>query len=244
MSGESKTRMHCAEFEGLLVEALDGTLNSQTMEKFDEHKASCATCAPLFAEAEQGLSWLKSLDEVEPPAKMVRSIMRATVGVESASRAAEVESKSFVQRMRDLVQPIFAPVMTPRFAMSFGMAFFSISMLLNVSGVRIGDVRRLDLTPRGMSKTYYETQAKVVKYYDNMRVVYEVTSKVRDLRRAAASDETKQDNKGTEQNENKTKSKEPERNQYENYSQDGNRLQWAVLRDSDLAGSGLTRRES
>jgi hypothetical protein len=143
------------------------------------------------------------------------------------------------------MQPIFAPVMTPRFAMSFGMAFFSISMLLNVSGVRISDIRDMDLSPRGLTRTYHETQAKAAKYYDNMRLVYEVQSKVRDLRRAATSDEgTQQNNQGTEQNQDKTKSKEPERNQYENYSQDGNRLQWAVLKYGDPAGSGLMRRES
>ncbi len=245
MSGESKSGMQCAEFEALLADALDGTLTGQAMVNFNSHKASCPTCAPMFAEAEAGLNWLQSLHEVEPPADMVRSIMLATVGAESAARAAEIEHKSFTQRLREMVQPIFAPVMTPRFAMSFGMAFFSISMLLNVTGLRVTDIRRVDLSPRGITRTYHETEAKVVKYYDNLRVVYEFQSKVRDLRRAATSDEGKQqNNQGTEQNENKTKSKEPERNQYENYSQDSNRLQWAVLRHGDPAGSGLMRRVS
>ena len=75
MSGESKSGMQCAEFEALLADALDGTLTGQVMATFNSHKASCPTCAPMFAEAEAGLSWLKSLDEVEPPADMVRSIM-------------------------------------------------------------------------------------------------------------------------------------------------------------------------
>ena len=245
MSGEFKSGMQCLEFEALLADALDGTLTGQAMANFNSHKASCPTCAPMFAEAEAGLSWLKSLDEVEPPADMVRSIMLATVGMENAAQAIQVERKPFMQKLRELVQPIFAPVMTPRFAMSFGMAFFSISMLLNVSGVRIADLRNMDLSARGLTRTYHETQAKAAKYYDNMRVVYEVQSKVRDLKRAATSDEGKQqNNQGTEQDQNKTKSKEPERNQYENYSQDGNRLQWAVLKYGNPAGSGLMRRES
>ncbi len=70
--------------------------------------------------------------------------------------------------------------------MSFGMAFFSITLLLSIAGFHISDLRRLDLSSKGITKTYYSTQARVIRYYDNIRLVYEIESRVRDLRRVAA----------------------------------------------------------
>ena len=69
--------------------------------------------------------------------------------------------------------------------MSFGMAFFSITMLLNVAGFHIADLKHVDLSARGIQKTYYATEARVVRYYENIRLVYEIESRLRDLRRAA-----------------------------------------------------------
>ena len=36
------------------------------------------------------------------------------------------------------------------------------------------------------SGTYYTTQARVVNYYENMRIVYEVESRVREIKRTVA----------------------------------------------------------
>ncbi len=69
--------------------------------------------------------------------------------------------------------------------MSFGMAFFSITMLLSIAGFHVADLRRLDLSSKGITKAYYSTQARAVRYYENIRLVYEIESRVRDLRRVA-----------------------------------------------------------
>ena len=75
---------------------------------------------------------------------------------------------------------VFAPVLTPRFGMSMGMAFFSITLVLNMAQIRIKD-----LTPHNLSHTFYSSENKVMKYYENMRLVYEIESRVRDLRNAS-----------------------------------------------------------
>ena len=67
--------------------------------------------------------------------------------------------------------------------MSFGMAFFSITMLLSIAGFHVADLRHVDLSSKGITKAYYSTQARVVRYYENIRLVYEIESRVRDLRR-------------------------------------------------------------
>ena len=45
MYGESKSGMQCAEFEGLLSDALDATLHGPTLAAFEAHQQSCPVCA-------------------------------------------------------------------------------------------------------------------------------------------------------------------------------------------------------
>ena len=68
--------------------------------------------------------------------------------------------------------------------MSFGMAFFSLSISLSLAGVKLSDLRHVDLRPSAIKRNYYETSGKVVKYYENIRFVYEIESRVREFKRA------------------------------------------------------------
>ncbi len=227
MNGEIQHGMQCAEFDALLADALDGTLSAAKTAAFEQHKGACATCGSMFAEAEAGLRWLDELDEVEPPANLVHNIIAVTSG-RAENGAAEVRAKQPIwERVRAWVQPHVAPVLTPRFAMSMAMAFFSVTMVMNVAGIRIKDLGKVNLTPSGITKTYYESQARVVKYYENIRLVYEIESRVRDLKRAATTDSSdtqeqpKQEQKEAPKDEKQNNTnREPEQNQYQNYSRD------------------------
>ena len=84
MPGESKNSMQCAEFETLLTDALDDSLTGPRLGSFEAHAKACPQCGPLFAEAQEGRRWLKSLVEVEAPANLVHNILAATSGVERA----------------------------------------------------------------------------------------------------------------------------------------------------------------
>src|SRR5438067_2751273 len=85
--------------------------------------------------------------------------------------------------------PVRAGAMQPRIAGSFAMAFFSITLLLNLAGFRFGELRGVNLRPsaiRGtLSRQYYQTTARVAKYYDSVRLVYELESRLRELKNAA-----------------------------------------------------------
>ncbi len=80
-------------------------------------------------------------------------------------------------------------LLEPRLALVAAMAFFSISLTLNLMGVRLTHLRAADLTPRNMrhaiTRQYVDTNARVVRYYENLRIVYEVEARVQQLRRAA-----------------------------------------------------------
>ncbi len=75
--------------------------------------------------------------------------------------------------------------------MTAAMAFFSIALTLNLAGVRLTDLRLADLRPKAM-RSYMERQltmasVPIVRYYDHLRFVYEVESRVRELRGEAES---------------------------------------------------------
>ena len=173
----------CSEFEALLTEAIDGSLSAPEMELFRSHAATCELCAPAMVLAEQGRTLLRALPEMEPPAYLVQKILNVTSEV--APRAG---AKQEARGWSGGVRPFFGAVMQPRFGMSFAMAFFSIMLMLNVTGVKISDLRYVDLRPSAvkssMVRGYYETTGRAQKYYENLRFVYQVQSALRDLRNA------------------------------------------------------------
>ena len=224
MATEKQNEMQCSEFEGVLSEALDAKLSPQIMEGFQAHASKCTVCGPLFAEADAGRRWLKSLEEVEPPAHLIENILVATTGIDTV-RLGTIRSGatpiSWWERFRDwagtATAPAFAVARQPRFAMSFGMAFFSLSISLSLAGVKLSDVRHVDLRPTAIKRNYFETSGRVVKYYENIRFVYEIESRVRDFKRATVPEEPAPEEKSKSRKDNT--SEQPEKRQDRNYSQ-------------------------
>lgn len=182
--------MACAEFEALMAEALDEALAPARRQAFDAHAAACGDCGPMYAEVAAGQKWLRMLPEVEPPRHLVHNIMVATTGAESAAAAAE--RKSWLDRIAawagPWTKPVFTAVWQPRFAMSAAMAFFSMSLLLTATGTSVEDIVSMDLSPTSVrervSERYNATAAAIVRYYDNMRLVYQIESLARQMREA------------------------------------------------------------
>jgi len=81
-------------------------------------------------------------------------------------------------------------VLQPRLAMTAAMAFFSIALTLNLTGVRLQDLRASDLRPSSLKRAFYSANTRVVQYYEGLRVVYELESRVRDLQSATDNDAT------------------------------------------------------
>jgi len=222
-TGENKSGMQCVEFEALLSDALDQTLSGQKLEGFRAHAQTCAVCGPMFAEADAGRRWLKSLEEVEPPAQLVHNVLVATIGRETSrvEAIAARPSTSWVHALTGWMRPAFAVMRQPRFAMSFGMAFFSLSVSLSLAGVKFTDLRHADLRPSAIKRSYYETSGRVVKYYENIRFVYEMESRVRDFKRATTPAEPAPEQNEKEHKNNNT-SGQPDQEQERNYSQGEN----------------------
>jgi Putative zinc-finger len=229
--------MQCNEFELVLTDAIDGVLTGTELGRFQAHARSCKACGPLFAEAEAGRNWLKGLTEVEPPASLVTNILASTTGVDTQRLRATARPQprvSWLERWQaSFLEPIWAAVRQPRFAMSFGMAFFALSVGLTVAGVKPADISQISLRPAAIRHTYYNTQARVVRYYENIRFVYEVESRVRELKRnirpAEPAPAKPKDNKNDT-------TQQPEQKQERNYSQIDDHL---ILASAPL-GTSLT----
>src|SRR6202050_4374654 len=225
--------MPCHEFDGLLSDALDGVLTGVQLDRFQAHARVCSACGPLFAEVEAGRNWLKELTEVEPPVSLVTNILASTTGVDTQRLRVNVSAPQprvpWLERghawASAALQPIWATVRQPRFAMSFGMAFFSLSVALSVLGVKPADLRQVSLRPAALRHTYYNTQARVVRYYENIRLVYDVESRVRELKRnvAPAAEPAPEKEKDKKDPKNDT-TQQPEQKQDRDYSQNENRL--------------------
>jgi putative zinc finger protein len=226
MPDHTSNGMQCNEFDLLLSDALDGVLSGPGLDRFQAHARTCKMCGPLLAEAEAGRQWLKGLTEVEPPASLVPSILASTTGVDSQRLRTIVRTPqprvSWLEHVQaSFLEPIWAVVRQPRFAMSFGMAFFALSVSLTMAGVKPADLAQISLRPTAIRRTYYNTQARVVRYYDNVRLVYEVQAAVRGIKRNLNPAEPGPSK--TNERKNDT-TQQPEQKQERNYSQTENQL--------------------
>ncbi len=219
--------MQCNEFDLLLSDALDGVLSGAGLDRFQAHARTCKTCAPLLEEAEAGRQWLKGLTEVEPPASLVSNILASTTGVDTQrlrtmTRAPQPHISWWEHVQASYLEPMWAIVRQPRFAMSFGMAFFALSVSLTVAGVKPRDVLQISLRPSAIKRTYYNTQARVVRYVDNVRPVLEVQAALRGIKRNINPAEPGPSKQQKERKNDTTQ--QPEQKQDRNYSQTGEKL--------------------
>jgi hypothetical protein len=188
--------LRCDEWENLLADALDGTLSAADQAAFTRHQNECALCAQMFKETDQGKAWMQYLTvEPEVPAGLLGKILARTsetpgVGIEPGVAA---PGRTLPARpWRRVMLPAVRQVLEPRLMMTAAMAFFSIALTLNLTGIKFTQLRAEDFQPSRMranlTRTFYSTNEQVTKYYENLRVVYEMESRVRELRRATAAE--------------------------------------------------------
>jgi hypothetical protein len=84
----------------------------------------------------------------------------------------------------------------PRLLMTAAMAFFSIAMTLNLTGVRLSTLRISDLRPSAMrslvERRLTMASTPIIRYYDHLRLVYEVQTRMRELRRNTQGEDNQQ----------------------------------------------------
>ncbi len=188
----------CGQWETLLADALDGLLRPEEEAIFTAHMAVCPACTALYDEARRGREWLEFLSpEPEVPAGLLDKILAQTGPGQVAGPALATGSGGPVLPMPPVWQrPGFMGSIRrfaePRLLMTAAMAFFSIALTLNLTGVRVTSLRLADLRPSAvrsfMERRLTVASTPIIRYYDHLRFVYEVESRVRELRRTTEGD--------------------------------------------------------
>lgn len=192
--------LRCEEWEAMLADALDGSLAETGREAFRSHSDGCPACSRMLGEARQGRQWLEYL-HVEPqvPAELMAKILASTSGSEAAvghTGVAALASLPMQPAWKRVWLPGLRRTVEPRLMMTAAMAFFSLALTLNLAGVRLNEWKWSDLHPAtwrsNLVRQFSNAKKPVVRYYDNLRVVYEVESRMRELRRTTEEAEPQQ----------------------------------------------------
>jgi hypothetical protein len=181
----------CGQWETLLADALDGLLRPDDEATFSSHMAVCPACTALFEEARRGREWLEFLSaEPEVPSGLLDKILATTGPGQVAGYGLVTGSGNVVPMIPAWQRPGLVGHVRrfaePRLLMTAAMAFFSIAMTLNLTGVRIFDLRLADLKPSTirsfMERRLTAASTPIIRYYDHLRLVYEVQTRMRELR--------------------------------------------------------------
>jgi len=167
--------VNCADVEILLADFVDGTLRGDAASALEAHLAGCAACNQLARDSAEAVAFMERAAVVEAPPELVtRILFEVTAG---PSRA--VIKPSLVRR---LFGKWLEPVLQPRVAMSMALTVLSIAMIGRFTHVR-------QLTPSDLDpvKVFAAAEDRVVrwynrgvKYYESMRVVYEIQSRLKE----------------------------------------------------------------
>ena len=158
----------CEQIEERLSDYLDNLLSAGERAEFEHHAAGCARCAPLIARVGGILRRVRSLPPVEVPSRVVSAILDQTIGPQRGWRHWLAWAPTLLQ---------------PRFAMGLATAAASLVILFYASGLSPAKIRKADLNPvnvyRSVNRQTHLVYARGVKYVNDLRVVYEIQSRLR-----------------------------------------------------------------
>jgi hypothetical protein len=160
------------EVENLASEYLEGLLEALRRGEMEAHLAECAPCRELIAEVRRVMELCQAAEELEPAPWLVSKILRATVGARKPTLG-----EQFAVLLRPAIQP--------RFVYAVAMAVFSFSIIVNAAGINLRKVRVEDLNPRTWvhraNLAGHQLYAHAEKFYYDLRIVYEIESRFRQL---------------------------------------------------------------
>jgi hypothetical protein len=175
--------MTCAEFEILLCDYVDGTLHAAGRTTLESHLSECAACKQLAADVTGVTAFFERVPQAEPPAELLTRIMHhAPLGREAVRDRQPSERKpSWAKR---LFGGLFQAWLQPRYVMGMAMTILSFSMLARFAHIEPRQLRASDLDPvkvwQGIDDHSHRIYDRAMKYYDNLRLVIEIQSRLRE----------------------------------------------------------------
>jgi anti-sigma factor RsiW len=169
--------MNCADFEIPICEYVDGALPAAQKAELERHLAECPACAEMARDSAAAVAFMERAADVEPPPEMITRIL-----FEGPWNKGKAKQPAW----RKWISGVLGPVLSPKFAMSMALTILSLSMLFKF----------VSPTPRSPAKilTNLEDQAyrawgRTVKFYDNLKFVYQIQTTLRQWQQRQQSDE-------------------------------------------------------
>jgi len=168
--------MNCAELEQLICDYVDGTLTAARQAEVERHLETCRACAEVARDSAAAVAFMERAADVEPPPELITRILFDAPWTRKAPAKA-----------RGWLSKLVAPIMQPRFVMSMAMTILSFSILSKF--VPMQQLKAADLRPSevwaSLDDRAHRAWARSVKYYDNLKVVYQIQTLLRDWQQQA-----------------------------------------------------------
>ena len=161
----------CDQIEARLSDYIDGVLDSAERSEFEAHAESCAHCTPLLASVRSLVGEMHAIEELEVPPRLVYAILDQTLGPREKVTSWQV----FLSLIRGMA--------TPKFAYGAASIFATLVILVSSLGFSTRNPKMADLRPsaiyRNANRKVHRIAASSVKYVSDLRVVYEIQSRLR-----------------------------------------------------------------
>jgi hypothetical protein len=161
----------CDLLEARLSDYLEGLLKGPERAAFEAHANSCADCAPLLDSVRSLVGEMHAMEELEAPPRLVYAILDKTLG----PRETVTGWQAFLNVIRGLA--------TPKFAYSVASVMATLIIILGASGFSLRKPKLADLRPAAIYQSadrgVHLVRARCVKYVSDLRVVYEIQSRLR-----------------------------------------------------------------
>ncbi|MGA3189007.1 MAG: zf-HC2 domain-containing protein [Bryobacteraceae bacterium] len=174
--------MNCADVEIQLADYLDGTLAADQKAAFERHLSTCAACEELARDAAGAVAFMERASDVTAPPELVTRIL-----FEISSGPSHLAVKpSWARRIfgSRLGGKFLEPLLQPRYAMGMAFTLLSFAMLGRVTGIEFKHLTPADLDPvkiwTAAEDRVARTWQRGVKYYESLRLVYEIESRVKE----------------------------------------------------------------
>ena len=185
--------MNCGDVEVLLADYLDDTLSADQRTALERHAFTCTSCRALLEDASAAIAYLKRVEDVVPPPEL---ITRIGYGAPQNPLRLPFERQSLFSR---LTSKWLHPILQPRLAMGMAMTILSFAMLERCTGVHVQHLQAADLNPiriwGGVEDRAFRVKDRAVKYYENLRWVYEIETRLKTLQEQQDALQQRQNNK-------------------------------------------------
>jgi hypothetical protein len=161
----------CTQTEEQLSNFLDGLLPPELQSEFSGHAASCVRCAMLVAEVGGVVRRVRALEPLEEPPQLVSRILDQTLGPRKPRRGW-------------FAWLGWVPLLwQPQFAMGIVSVAATFLIVFHTFAATPGKLRRGDLSPSNLyqaaNRHAHLVYARGVKFVNDLRVVYEIQSRLR-----------------------------------------------------------------